>query len=166
MIYISLFWSLTLTHFFETRRKDFWPMFIHHLLALTMVHIIWIMNVHRVGAAMIFLHDVSELPAFALKAYTYYKPGSMGCNFLLVIFNILWFVARIYFYPRHVYVTFTEFPYKGYPAYWIMLACCLCLAVLHMLWSIMLIQLDIRTIKKGGMDRDVRSSSECELCEN
>lgn len=165
MIYISLFWSLTLTHFFETRRKDFWAMFVHHLIALASINFIWLVNVHRPGIVMIFLHDISELPAFALKAYFYYRPRSTGCNILLVIFNILWAVARLYLFPRLVYVTFTTFPHETYALYYVMLSFCCSLIILHVLWSIMIIQLDIRTFKKGGIDRDVRSSSDEELCD-
>lgn len=168
IIYISIFWSLTLTHFFETKRKDFWAMLIHHLVALFTVILIWILNVHRAGIVMLFLHDVSELPLFALKSLFYYKPGSMVCNIMLVLFNVLWFVARLYLFPRLVYTTFApgNFPYNIYPLYWVMLTFCCLLIVLHVLWSFMIIKLDIRTFKKGQIDRDIRSSSEGELCEN
>ena len=44
---------MLLTHFGETRRKDFWQMFIHHIVTLTLVFGSWITNTIRIGSLIL-----------------------------------------------------------------------------------------------------------------
>ena len=58
---MAFYWSLTVTQFFDVKRKDFWQMFIHHMVTLLLMSLSWICNLHRVGSLVLVVHDCADI---------------------------------------------------------------------------------------------------------
>lgn len=61
MISMSFYWALTVTQFFDNKRKDFWQMFIHHMITLLLMALSWVCNLHRVGSLVLVVHDCADI---------------------------------------------------------------------------------------------------------
>jgi ceramide synthetase len=49
------------SQFFDRARKDFWEMFIHHIVTLLLLSFSWSSNLIRVGTLVLILHDVGDI---------------------------------------------------------------------------------------------------------
>lgn len=61
MLSLSFYWSLTVSQFFDVKRKDFWQMFIHHIATIMLMGFSWTTNLHRVGTLVLLLHDCADI---------------------------------------------------------------------------------------------------------
>lgn len=61
MISMAFYWSLTVTQFFDIKRKDFWQMFLHHMVTLLLLGLSWVCNLHRVGSLVLVVHDCADI---------------------------------------------------------------------------------------------------------
>ncbi len=61
MISMAFYWALTVTQFFDNKRKDFWQMFIHHMITLLLMALSWVCNLHRVGSLVLVVHDCADI---------------------------------------------------------------------------------------------------------
>lgn len=61
MISMAFYWSLTVTQFCDVLRKDFWQMFIHHVVTLLLLALSWVCNLHRVGSLVLVVHDCADI---------------------------------------------------------------------------------------------------------
>lgn len=167
MISMAFYWSLTFSQFFDIKRKDFWQMFIHHVLTLVLISLSWICNLHRVGSLVLLVHDCADILLEAAKALKYSGPQK-ACDATFGVFTILWLVTRLGLYPRIIYSTSMEAPeiLPMYPVYYIFNSLLIALLLLHLMWTYMIIQIVIQTIKVGQMDGDVRSSSDEEITDS
>lgn len=129
MISMAFYWSLTVTQFIDVKRKDFWQMFIHHMVTLLLMSLSWVCNLHRVGSLVLVVHDCADiflevnisiyifwLPSgrnwlchsnmscsFQAAKLTKYANYQKLCDFIFAIFTIVWIVTRLGFYPRIIY---------------------------------------------------------------
>ncbi len=49
------------SQFYDRARKDFWEMFIHHVVTLLLLSFSWTSNLTRVGTLVLILHDVGDV---------------------------------------------------------------------------------------------------------
>ena len=49
------------SQFFDRARKDFWEMFIHHLVTLILIFFSWTANLVRIGTSVLLLHDMADI---------------------------------------------------------------------------------------------------------
>lgn len=61
MISMAFYWSLTVTQFFDIKRKDFWQMFLHHMVTLLLMALSWVCNLHRAGSLVLVVHDCADI---------------------------------------------------------------------------------------------------------
>jgi ceramide synthetase len=161
MISMAFYWSLTFSHCFDNKRKDFWQMFFHHILTLVLIALSWICNLHRVGSLVLLVHDCADIFLEAAKSLKYANIQKV-CDIVFGIFTITWIVTRLGLYPRIIYSTSVEAPQilPMYPVYYIFNTLLVLLLGLHLVWTYMILQVAIQTIKAGKMEGDVRSSSD------
>jgi hypothetical protein len=161
MISMAFYWSLTFSQCFDNKRKDFWQMFIHHVLTLVLISLSWICNLHRIGSLVLIVHDFADI---FLEAAKFFKYASLqkACDIVFGIFTVSWLVTRLGLFPRIIYSSTVEAPQilPMYPVYYIFNSLLIMLLVLHLIWTYMILQVVVQTIKAGQMEGDVRSSSD------
>ncbi|KAL9878773.1 ceramide synthase 6 [Glossina fuscipes] len=159
MISMSFYWSLTVTQFFDVKRKDFWQMFIHHMVTLMLMSFSWVCNLHRVGSLVLLVHDCADIFLEAAKL-TKYANYQKLCDIIFAIFTVVWIITRLGFYPRIIYSSSVEAPriLPMFPAYYIFNGLLSMLLLLHIIWTYMILKIVIDSLHKGLMSGDIRSS--------
>uniref|UniRef100_A0A6B2EE38 Protein transporter n=1 Tax=Phlebotomus kandelakii TaxID=1109342 RepID=A0A6B2EE38_9DIPT len=160
MISLAFYWSLTISQFRDVKRKDFWQMFVHHMVTLLLLSLSWVCNLHRVGSLVLVVHDCADIFLEAAKL-TKYANYQKVCDAIFAIFIVVWIVTRLGFFPRLLYSTSVEAPgiLPMFPAYYIFNSLLILLLVLHVVWTYLILQIAYRALQCGQMDGDIRSSS-------
>ncbi|KAJ6635275.1 Ceramide synthase 6 [Pseudolycoriella hygida] len=157
---MAFYFSLTVTHFFETKRKDFWQMFAHHIITLTLMSMVWFSNFHRYGALVTVIHDCADIFLECAKSLKYAKYHKMyDCVF--VVFLVTWVATRLVFYPRIVYSSIFELPgfIEMFPFIYVAHILQVALLCLHVFWSNIIFQAACSYVSAGKVVDDPRSSS-------
>ncbi|XP_030021916.1 ceramide synthase 6 isoform X2 [Manduca sexta] len=161
MISSAFYWSLTISQFWDVRRKDFWQMFVHHIATIALLSFSWVCNLHRIGTLVLLLHDCADIFLEAAKA-TKYANYQKLCDFLFAVFTILWILTRNLIYPFYIiWSTSVRAPMllPMFPAYYIFNSLLCLLLALHMVWTWLIGQVAYKAISVGQMEGDIRSSS-------
>lgn len=151
MISMAFYWSLTFSQFFDVKRKDFWQMFVHHIITLILCATSWICNLHRIGSLVLLVHDCADIFLEAAKI-TKYAQYQKVCDAIFAVFFVVWIVTRLGCYPRIIYSSSIEAPALlkiMFPAYYIFNSLLIMLLVLHIGWTILIVQIAIKTIRAG-----------------
>lgn len=176
MISMSFYWALTVTQFFDNKRKDFWQMFIHHMITLLLMALSWVCNLHRVGSLVLVVHDcadillevkqivhyfvhektIDSIDRFSLFCFqaakiTKYAKYQKICDCLFAAFTIVWIVTRLGFYPRIIYSSSVEAPkiLPMFPAYYIFNSLLILMLCLHVVWTYVILQIAHTALKSG-----------------
>lgn len=171
MISMSFYWALTVTQFFDNKRKDFWQMFIHHMITLLLMALSWVCNLHRVGALVLVVHDCADILlevrldsfrphknikltkfyCFQAAKITKYAKYQKICDCLFAAFTVVWIVTRLGFYPRIIYSSTVEAPtvLPMFPAYYIFNFLLILMLGLHVVWTYVILQIAHTALKSG-----------------
>ncbi|XP_073948026.1 ceramide synthase 5-like [Choristoneura fumiferana] len=162
MVSSAFYWSLTLSQFWDVRRKDFWQMFVHHLATIALLSFSWVCNLHRIGTLVLLVHDCADIFVEAVKA-TKYANYQRTCDTLFLGLIFTWITTRIVIYPYYIiWSTTIRAPMllPMFPAYYIFNSLLCLLLALHIVWTWLILQIAYKAIYAGKMDGDIRSSSE------
>lgn len=162
MISMAFYWSLAFSQFADHKRKDFWQMFIHHVLTLLLIALSWVCNIHRVGSLILLVHDCADVFLEAAKSLNYAKL-QRSCDVVFGIFTIAWIVTRLMMFPRIIYACVFQTLLPSYPVYYFFNCMLISLLILHFIWTYMIFQVIAQSVKSGEIEGDVRSSSEDEI---
>ena len=92
--------------FVDERRKDYYVMYLHHLVTIALVSMSYVSNYTRIGVITMFLHDASDIPVDLLKLFNYLElEGASGCYLVEMTFvwNLVsWVYFRFYLFFRKV----------------------------------------------------------------
>ncbi|ELU10742.1 hypothetical protein CAPTEDRAFT_219402 [Capitella teleta] len=115
--------SLYATMYMDHWRRDSWVMMFHHFLTLSLLVSSYIasslnihnsfMDIHRyhtIGTLLLFLHDFSDVALeltkinvyFKNRGGKYYKIHDSAATVGFILFAIIWFVGRLYYFPVKV----------------------------------------------------------------
>lgn len=160
-IELAFYISLVITQFIDTKRKDFWQMFVHHVVTILLLVLSWACNFHRLGVLVLAIHDIADVPLEGAKLAKYCKKQRLA-DLLFAIFTLTWIYTRCYLLPTRViyyttYQALSIIPF--FPAYYILNGLLCLLQVLHLAWTWLIIRIVFYAIKNNGM-RDLRSDSE------
>nr|XP_049699062.1 ceramide synthase 6 isoform X1 [Helicoverpa armigera] len=161
MISAAFYWSLTISQFWDVRRKDFWQMFVHHIATILLLSFSWVCNLHRIGTLVLLLHDCADIFVESVKASKYAKYQKL-CDALFLMLIVVWIGTRVGIYPFYlIWSTSIRAPMllPMFPAYYIFNSLLCLLLVLHIVWTWLILQIAYVAIKAGQMDGDIRSSS-------
>lgn len=50
-----------MSQFVDVQRKDFWQMFVHHVVTILLLCFSWACNLHRIGALVLVIHDFADV---------------------------------------------------------------------------------------------------------
>lgn len=159
---MAFYWSLTYSQFTDNKRKDFWEMFAHHSICLLLFGFSWVCNIHRVGSLILVVHDFSDIFLDAAKCLKYANM-KRSCDTMFGFFALSWVVTRLIIFPRILYACLFQTLQPFYPAYFFFNCLLVILLVLHFIWTYMIFQVIVQSLKSGEVNGDVRSSSECDL---
>ncbi|ESO05502.1 hypothetical protein HELRODRAFT_77285, partial [Helobdella robusta] len=99
--------SLYGTLYLDSWRKDSPIMLFHHLLCLLLIGFSYATRYHKVGILLMFVHDYCDvfLEFSKCQVYMKYRNGKYHrlndiiATFSFLLFTILWFVGRLYYFP-------------------------------------------------------------------
>lgn len=97
----GLYSSFLITQAFDIKRKDFWEMFVHHVITLMLLSFSWVYNLTRIGVYTLLLHDCSDIFLESAKMANYMKKQDLSTG-IFVIFTIVWTATRLVIYPKNV----------------------------------------------------------------
>jgi hypothetical protein len=95
---ISFYLSLLVSQFFDVKRKDFWQMFLHHIVTLSLLIFSLMCNFQRVGTFVLVLHDTADSSLELAKMGQYCKFKWLS-DPMFALFALIWFVTRLVIYP-------------------------------------------------------------------
>jgi hypothetical protein len=88
---------------FETKRKDFLVMIVHHVVTVVLMAVSWLTGNERIGGVVLLLHDAVDIFLYATKAAHYcgarLEPLT---NALFALFALVYFLLRMAFFLARV----------------------------------------------------------------
>uniref|UniRef100_A0A4W6CCQ5 Ceramide synthase 5 n=1 Tax=Lates calcarifer TaxID=8187 RepID=A0A4W6CCQ5_LATCA len=105
---LAFYWSLMFSQFTDIKRKDFLIMFIHHLATVGLISFSYVNNMARVGSLVMCVHDASDFLLEAAKLANYAKYQRL-CDFLFIVFSVVFFITRLVIYPYFCFISFFFF---------------------------------------------------------
>lgn len=162
IIELSFYLSLLVTQFFDVKRKDFWQMFLHHIVTILLLAFSYVCNFVRVGSVILLLHDSADywLELAKMTTYANYK---LACDTSFIIFALVWLLTRLTFFPYKVLysTTYEVSEIVGpFPACLYFNVLLYCLQVMHIIWFYMILRVAYKAILKGKIEKDDRSESD------
>ncbi|KAG4304527.1 hypothetical protein PORY_001920 [Pneumocystis oryctolagi] len=91
----------------ETRRKDYYEMFFHHIITCILVFMSYIYHFTQVGNVIMCIMDLSDIFLALAKILKYLKMRR-ACNFSFFIFLVSWIVTRHVFFLFILYSTYKD----------------------------------------------------------
>jgi len=163
MIELSFYWSLSISQFFDVKRKDFVEMFIHHVTTIALLSLSWTCNLTRCGSLVLLVHDCSDVFLELAKMLHYAKLNTL-CDVIFGIFVLVWTFTRLGLFPTWIlYSATVEAPQilEMFPAYYIFNGLFSVLLILHVIWTFFIYKIAFNALaKKDEQIRDSRSDSE------
>lgn len=160
-IELAFYFSLIITQFIDTKRKDFWQMFVHHIVTILLLSLSWICGFHRIGSLVLAIHDVADVPLEGAKLAKYCKAQRLA-DLVFAIFTVTWLYTRCWLLPTKVlyYTTYKALDIiPFFPAYYVFNGLLCLLQLLHFAWTVLIMRMVYDALKNDGM-RDLRSDSE------
>ncbi|MFH4975824.1 hypothetical protein AB6A40_002533 [Gnathostoma spinigerum] len=176
---MSFYCSLVVSSLFDSHRRDFWQMFVHHLVTIGLISISWTINFVRVGTLVLVSHDISDVILEFSKLIRYDKKlAKKYINALFIVFITSWTLTRIGYFPFFIIRSaIFDAPQLIQPDYNLLnisqppyaprliIGLLFCLLGLHLFWTAIIFRIVIRTVTEGEA-KDVRSDDEEEENEN
>lgn len=160
IVEISFYLSLVVSQFSDVKRKDFWQMFVHHLVTLMLLVFSLSCNFVRIGSLVLVCHDTVDWLLEFAKMANYCKKKWVS-DPIFGVFTLVWIVTRLYLYPTRILNSVlyqnsvTKFP--SYHALTILLCS---LQVMHIIWFWMILRVIHRAIFQGVIEDDRSSYGE------
>ncbi|CAN0439062.1 unnamed protein product, partial [Discosporangium mesarthrocarpum] len=64
----------------DTKRSDFWQMFVHHWATLLLLAFSWLLNLVRIGSLILLCHDCSDIFLELAKIFNYLQKRHHWCH--------------------------------------------------------------------------------------
>lgn len=158
--YLHLF----VTQFWEPKRKDWWEMFIHHIVTMLLLFFSYIVNFVRIGTVVLLCHDGSDVFLEVAKLFNYLRLGT-ACDICFTVFALAFFLGRLVLYPwRVVYVAVVLGAEQVgiWRGFYIFVGLLLVLQILHLFWFYTIVCMVYSFVATGGVEKDVREETESE----
>jgi hypothetical protein len=135
-------------HLFTIHRNDFIEMTLHHTCAILLVFFSYFMNFVRLGSLVLFLHDIADVWAYAVKAVvdTKYTAATL-CAYAGLL--VTWGYTRLYVLPVYV-ISVSQIPGSGPGFVWMTSYFMIwVLQCLHIYWYILFLIMGYRFLVSG-----------------
>ncbi|KAJ3002866.1 hypothetical protein HKX48_002070 [Thoreauomyces humboldtii] len=160
----SYLYGLILIIFFEPRQKDFGVMVSHHFVTLTLLTLSYLWPYHRVGAAILVLHDCSD-PIMELAKMALYAGMPKIADVLFATFAATFIVMRNFVFPAFIIRSIFQYAYDTpHPVLAMgisvrdvaVVGLCL-LEVFHLYWATLILKMAKRAVMDKGVSDDTRN---------
>ena len=152
--------------FFETKRRDFWATFAHHIVTVMLIGYSFCLGFTKVGVVVMFLHDICD-PFLELAKMARYAGWDMATNTLFVIFTVTWIAMRDVYLPGWVIwsvlfeaweiVVGDQVP-PEFPHWELFSGMLIVLWVLHVYWTYAILKIAVEAVSAGSL-HDTREKS-------
>lgn len=165
---------------FETKRKDFSQMIIHHTSTVILVAFSYLLDFCRGGILIMILHDAGDVLLYSAKSLQY-RGWNKLADILFILFAAIFFFTRLFLLPVGLWYPLAYSLWKGtespgmfvimeYGQHWklaLLTGVFGCLILLHCNWGAIIIRMIARAIrskgeKSAGNEGDPRSDDEVE----
>lgn len=156
VIEIAFYFSLVVSQFSDVKRKDFWQMFVHHIVTLLLLIFSLTCNFQRIGSLVIILHDTADSSLELAKLGSYAKKKWVS-DPVFGFFVITWCVTRIYIYPTKILnstIYEAQANFEGFPAYWGFNYLLCALQIMHLIWTWMIFRILYKVLFLGVSEDD------------
>lgn len=112
LLQLSLWSFMAISHrFHESRHKDYFVMFGHHIATVTLIAVSWWAGTLRIGLLVLLIHDSSDIIVDFLKSSNYLGyDSSSGVPLAEIGFAanyVSWAYSRLWLFPTHlIYSTY------------------------------------------------------------
>lgn len=167
-IELALYLQLCVTQLSDTKRKDFWQQYVHHIVTILLISGSYSSGHFRFGAVIMFIHDASDFWLEGAKVCNYAKIERLS-EILFIFFALTFYATRWVYFPFWVLQTFmkenaricgSQTSYLSFP--YLMLYLCFILCALHFYWGILVARMIYKFTLAGKIEKDVRSDNEDE----
>ena len=160
---LGFYLSLTVSQLYDIKRKDFWQMFVHHIITLLLISLSWVCNFIRIGSLVLFVHDCADIPLEGAKCLKYANFQKL-CEIATGVFIVLWIVTRLGIFSRIIYISTIDATeaLKMFPGFAIFNSLLIMLLIMHLVWTYMIIKFFIHSLKVGKLEDDARSDSDAD----
>lgn len=153
--------SLVLFVFKDYKKSDFREVAIHHVVTLTLIFVSYYVHLHRLGAAIMLVHDVSDIFLHLAKFFRYIHM-EQSTNASFVIFAFVFFVTRILIFPQILYAIWWEPQlYHDVSQFQTLIlfgkTFLGALQLLHVNWFYIIVKMIVQSIRNKGVEGDDRS---------
>ncbi|KAI1283729.1 Ceramide synthase 6 [Halotydeus destructor] len=162
---LGFYLSLLVSQFWDTRRKDFGQMLVHHLATVALMVFSWACCLQRIGTLVLVIHDFADVPLEAVKLARYSRAPEGATNAIFVLFALSWIFSRLGLLPWRVIAYSTYYALREvpmFPAYYVFNALLLVLQALHIVWTWLILRMAYNAIYQDGV-KDIRESDESGL---
>lgn len=155
--------------FVDTRRKDFWEMFLHHAVTLGLLLFSYATNFTRIGGVVLCLHDASDVFLESAKLLHYAKAARPACgppaDLAFCLFALVFFAGRLVAYPARVLwaaLVGARTHFVLHASYYLWAGLLGALQLLHVYWFALICRL-VKRFVVDGIEKDERSITESDV---
>jgi len=135
-------------------RNSYGEFLLHDMATLMLLVISFLNNYLRMGAVVLFLHDISDIFSYGCKIFvdTEYLKTTL---FFYVSLVLSWFWTRLYVFPFQVILQcFTNniWARPELVGYMIIAICLVTLLCLHVYWIILILDIGVKFLRTGEAD--------------
>jgi len=135
-------------------RNSYGELLLHDLATLVLLIISFLNNYLRMGAVVLFLHDISDIFSYGCKIFvdTEYLKTTL---FFYVNLVLTWFWTRLYVFPFQVILQcFTNniWARPELVGYMIIAICLATLLCLHVYWIVLILGIGVKFLRTGEAD--------------
>jgi len=170
---LGVYIHLSVYQFVDTKRSDFWEMFIHHIVTIALIVFSYLTGFNRVGCILMLTHDVSDVLMESAKIFNYIakeRPWAQPFTDILFLgFAIVFFLSRLVYFPLYIIHSAFTTPLEIIPhndnliTIPVFHGLLLVLQALHIFWFYLICRLLIKVVASGKVEKDERSDDEQEL---
>ncbi|CAM9454841.1 unnamed protein product, partial [Chrysoparadoxa australica] len=162
---MGLYWHFLVFQFVDTRRSDFWEMFLHHIITLVLLATSWTLAFSRQGTLIMVIHDVSDIFLELAKLFNYTKGtprffwASPLADGVFAVFALAFFITRLYFYPTFIVlngITNASQYMDCVNSMWLYFVLLNLLQALHVFWWVLIMKVIYSVVVLKDL-KDVRS---------
>ena len=137
---------------FGRGRADFLEYFLHHLMTWALIHFSYTLNMIPVGAAIMLLHDLTDIPVTTIKLITDITNKYLEFSIFFVMLGS-WCYFRLWFFPFKVIARMIEecyhetVPGMNYSVMNMIIFFLCSLVCLHVFWAHLMVRSALRKTK-------------------